>query len=149
MRKMFTAFLFVVLSVVAFGNNAPPGINLDEASTVLVPATDNFQIDLPAAEIQSYEMYDKEEAVPVYEASEYDYTVLIVREVTTCRKFSTRKAESGAATENAVMALSSTCYDLNNDLESPPLLMTTNVATNNNPTINLQHTNYGYPLSAN
>ncbi|MCY1720138.1 hypothetical protein OU798_07280 [Prolixibacteraceae bacterium Z1-6] len=72
----------------------------------------------------------------------------MVREVTTCRKYSLPKAESGTATENAGIAINPTCTE-NSAFKSPPLLCSANVATNNKGFVrNLQHTNYGYPLTA-
>lgn len=148
MKNLLGIFVILVLSVVAFGNNAPPGTPHNDLSSVVVPATDNFQIDLPAAYIHTYTMYEVEEAAPVIQAPAYEYTVLVVPEVAGSLKISTLKAESGSATKNAATAINSACTD-NNVTQSPPLLYSANVAANNNPTINLQHTNYGYPLSAN
>ncbi len=150
MRKSLGLLLILVLSVVAFGNNAPPGLTHDEASTVIIPATDNFLIDLPAVEIHPNYVFETIKAAPVYETSDYEYTMFMVREVTTCRKISVNTTASGYATkaENAVILCSTDPIEVT---YKSICRYSTNRQTKNTNKFqrNYQHSNFGYPLTAN
>lgn len=146
MKNFLVVMILLVISVVAYGNASPP-TNVGNDCTYQVVSPDNFVFNAVAMDVEvctySAPELAKEESFYV-EAQFY----VMVREVTACRKISLSKAESGVATENSTMALNSTCTD-NNVTQSPPLLCSANVATNNYLVRNLQHNNFGYPLSAN
>lgn len=153
MRKMFSRlFTVLILLVFTMAVNASPSppddVGKDYTKVVVTPDVANFVINQIAidAEVYNYSAPKLATEETLYTEVQFD---IIVREVAYSRKISLRKAESGAATENAVMAINSACTDLNNDLKGPPLLITTIAATNKNYRRNLQHNNFGYPLSAN
>jgi hypothetical protein len=149
MKNFVGIMILLVVSMFAYGNASPPDdvgyLNIEQ---VLTADADHFVINVPTIEADVY-TFEQREMAQLKLLPDKDAEFVMVREVTTCRKISTPKAESGAAIENAELALTSACTDINNVTQSPPLLCSARVATNNNPTINLQHTNYGYPLIAN
>ena len=147
MKNLLVVMTLLVISTLAYGNASPPDdIGIMNLNQVVTADVDNFVIDVPTFETDVYTI-DLPEVATVKPLSEKDAVFVMVREVTACRKISLSKAESGVATENATMALNSACTD-NNVTQSPPLRDSANVATNTNY-FDLQHTNYGYPLSAN
>ncbi|WP_297095634.1 hypothetical protein [uncultured Draconibacterium sp.] len=153
MRKMFTRLIVVMILLVvsnAYQANAGPPDNIgnDYTHAVVMPDVDNFVINqvTPDAEVYTYSAPELATEESFYVEIEVN---VMVREVTTCRKISTLKALSGSATENAAIALNSACTNLNNVTQSPPLLCSANVAINNSLRRDLQHSNFGYPLTAN
>lgn len=148
--KKFLFLFFLVLSTVAFCNNAPPDFPEINHQTGYIPAVENLSIDLPAVELQMNQEFAATQAEIIVETSEYEYTMLVVREVTANRKTSVNITASGYATEpkaeNAVLCSTDRLDFTTRTI--PDSSMEWRPNKQNEFQRNYQHSNYGYPLSA-
>lgn len=145
---LLVAFIFTVVCYAA----PPPEVKAYELERTFVAVSDDCVCchTQTATLEQGFTYSVLKEKEKIYAFESIKPISQSVQEVATCRKFSVPKANCGAATENAVMAINSANTDTKESYQSPPLLCTTNVAILNNTLIrNLKNSNYGYPLSAN
>lgn len=152
MRKMILRLIVVmsllVVSIAYQANASPPDIGNDYTYEVVTPDVDNFVFTqvAPDVDVFVYSAPDMATEESFYVEVHID---AMVREVTACRKISILKPKSGSVAENTALAFNSACSNYNYYTKSPPLLQLANVANINYLVRNLQHNNFGYPLSAN
>lgn len=149
MKKSLVFLFFLVLSVVAFATNAPPDNPDMNRNHVYIPAVDNFTIVTPVAYVQPEQVSVAYQMVTVYAASEYEYTVLMVPEVAAVRKISVNTTASGYATENYAENAVLCSTDPLNEYFRSASRYSTKWQTTNEFQQNCQHSNYGYPFTAN